>query len=308
MQQTLFSTEKQVDEVEPTGPRQLESLHRALDVLERLAHHRGEVALVDLARSLGMSKPGVYRILATMSARGYVDKSPRRTYRLGVRAWELGCAVPELRLVTVAAPFMERLTGTTRESSILGMLVGFDVVYLHRIDALQAAVRVHTDIGTRIPAHCTSTGIALLSRLGAEQFEGLVPPMLEPFTPHTITDRDKLRAEVVRTARRGYAIAVGTWRPEVAGVAASILDANGHPIAAVNVSLPRAQSTRRRLAELGDAVCAAARDVSRALRFSGVTRDQFPADGRAVLGDAPGTPGARRRARVPLLEPARRPR
>ena len=276
------------------GP-QLESLHRALDVLELLARHRGDVALADLARALGMSKAGVYRILTTMSARGYVDKSPRRTYRLGVRAWELGCAVPELRLVTVAAPFMERLTSTTRESSILGMLVGFDVVYLHRIDAFQA-VRVHTDIGTRIPVHATSTGIALLSQFDPEQFGALMPSVLEAFTPHTTTDRDQLRAEVTRTARRGYAIAVGTWRADVAGVAAAILDADGDPIAAVNVSLPRARSTRQRLAELGDATCAAAKDISRALRFSGVTRDQLPADGRGVLGDMPGL-GARRPAR-----------
>ncbi len=291
MEQTRVATGKHP---KLAAPRQLESLHRALDVLERLAQHRGEVGLADLARALGMSKAGVYRILTTMSARGYVDKSPRRSYRLGVRAWELGCAVPELRLVTVAAPFMERLTGATRESSILGMLVGFDVVYLHRIDAFQAAVRVHTDIGTRIPAHATSTGLALLSRLDAGQLEAVVPSALEPFTPDTITDRDRLRAEVARTARRGYALTVGTWRAEVAGVAAAILDADGAPIAAVNVSLPRVRSTRRRLAELGETIRATAQDVSRAFRFSGFTRADLPPDGRAGLGAPPGPIPARR--------------
>jgi IclR family acetate operon transcriptional repressor len=291
MQQTPFAPGKQAA---PAAPRQLDSLHRALDVLERLAQHRGEISLSDLARGLSMSKAGVYRILTTMSARGYVDKRPRGAYRLGVRAWELGCAVPELRLVTVAAPFMERLTSTTRESSILGMLVGFHVVYLHRIDAFQAAVRVHTDIGTRIPAHATSTGLALLSRLDAGQLEALLPPALEPFTPDTITDPDRLRGEVARTARRGYALTVGTWRAEVAGVAAAILDAEGAPIAAINVSLPRVRSTRRRLAELGETISATAQDISRALRFSGFTREQLPPDGRAGLGAAPGPTTARR--------------
>jgi DNA-binding IclR family transcriptional regulator len=203
-----------------------------------------------------------------MTARGYADKSPHRTYRLGVRAWELGCALPELRLVTVAAPFMERLTGATRESSILGMLVGFEVVYLHRIDAFQA-VRVHTDIGTRIPAHCTSTGLALLSQLSSDQFEALVPSVLDAFTSRTITDREQLRAEVGRAARRGYAISVGAWREDVAGVAAPVLDGAGRPAAAVNVSLPRARFTRARLAELGAAIGMAAMDISRALGFRG---------------------------------------
>jgi IclR family transcriptional regulator, KDG regulon repressor len=282
MRQTAFSVAKQL---EPARRGQLESLHRALDVLESLARHRGDVALADLARALGLSKAGVYRILATMNARGYVEKSPRRTYRLGVRAWELGCAVPELRLVTLAAPFMERLTGSTRESSILGMLVGFDVVYLHRIDAFQAAVRVHTDIGTRIPAHCTSTGLALLSQLTPEQFEAVVPASLRSYTARTITDRDRLWSEVLETARRGYAINVGSWREDVAGVAAAILDADGTPLAAVNVSLPRARLSRRRLRDLGEAIQEAAAGISRVLRFSRITREHLQTDERPALAD-----------------------
>jgi DNA-binding IclR family transcriptional regulator len=323
MQETAFSTGKHA---EPSAPRQLESLHRALDVLERLAQHRGGVALADLARSLGLSKAGAYRILTTMSARGYVDRSVRRTYRLGLRAWELGCGVPELRLVTVAAPFMERLTSATRESSILGILMAFEVVYLHRIDAFQA-VRVHTDIGTRIPAHCTSTGLALLSRLTGADLDAILPPALPAFTASTTTDPARLRAEIAGTVRRGYAMTVGTWREDVAGVAAPILGAEGAVLAAVNVSLPRARSTRRRLAELGEGVQATAADIARALRFSDVGRDLARAHpaahesaggaaprprrrGPPVPGDAAASPpgGAGPPGGIPSRDLARRPR
>lgn len=254
-----------------SGPEQLSSLHHAIDVLERLAGWPSETRLGDLARTLKMSKPGVYRILATLKARGYVERSGRGAYRLGLRAWELGCSAPQMRLVTVAAPFMERLTRQTHESSILGVLVAFEVVYLHRIDAGQA-VRVHTDVGTRIPAHCTSTGLAILAQLPLEQLEADLPSALPPFTPLTITDRARLRQELQRVARRGYAVNVGGWREDVAGVAAPIFAADGAVLAAVNVSLPRARFTRRRMRELGGVTQEAAADISRALRFAGGSR------------------------------------
>src|SRR5262249_40268828 len=191
---------------------------------------------------------------------------------------------------------MERVTNATHESSILGMLAGCDVVYLHRIDAFRA-VRVHTEIGTRIPVHCTSTGLALLSRLSGEQLEARIPSPLKSFTRNTITDGTQLRAEIARAARRGYAVSIGAWREDVAGVAAPILDEGGFPIAAITVSLPRTRFTRQRSAKLGSAIQAAASEISRAMRFSKVTRDPLVVDRGLSAGDGQTTgaaPGRRR--------------
>jgi DNA-binding IclR family transcriptional regulator len=246
---------------------ELGSLHHALDALEALAAQRHEVTLADLSRSVSVSKSGLYRILATLVARGYAARTRTRAYRLGVRLWELGCRVPDLGLVEVAAPFMQRLTRDTDETCQLGILVGFDVVYLHRVEAGQP-VRVHTEIGSRIEAHCTSTGMALLAQLPGEELARVLPARLRRVAPETIVSRRKLVAELARVRARGYAAGRGYWREDVAGVAAPLFGRDGAAVAALNIAAPSLRFTKQRMAEVADAVCRTAGQISAALGFS----------------------------------------
>jgi DNA-binding IclR family transcriptional regulator len=246
---------------------ELGSLHHALDAIEALAAQRHEVTLADLSRSLSVSKSGLYRILATLTARGYAAKTRTRAYRLGVRLWELGCRVPDLGLVEVAAPFMQRLTRDTDETCQLGILVGFDIVYLHRVEAGRS-VRVHTEIGSRIEAHCTSTGMALLAQLPGDELARVLPARLRRVTPETIVNRAKLMAELARVRARGYAVGRGYWREDVAGVATPLFGRDGATVAALNVAAPRVRFTKQRMAEVADLLCRTARQISAALGFS----------------------------------------
>src|SRR5262249_28053486 len=83
-------------------------------------------------------------------------------------------------------------------------------------------VRVNAAVGDRIPAHCTSTGLALLASLDDAHVERLLPRKLLPVTGKTLTRRDALLAEVARIRNRGYAINRGGWRIDVGGIAAPI--------------------------------------------------------------------------------------
>jgi IclR family transcriptional regulator, KDG regulon repressor len=279
----------------PGAAQGLASLNHALDVLEALAAARGGAALADLAREVSISKSGLYRILSTLSARGYAAKTEDRSYRLGVRLWELGCRVRDVELVEVAAPFMQALTRASDETCQLGILVGFDVIYVHRVEAGRA-VRVHTEIGSRIQAHCTSTGMALLASLPPDRLAEVLPTTLKGISRYTITDRAKLLAELACVRRRGYAIGRGYWREDVCGVAAVILGAGGEPVASLNIAAPRNRFTRERMLVLGDLTCRTARQISASLGFS---RNDGSPEGAASPADrssrAPGAP-ARRRA------------
>jgi DNA-binding IclR family transcriptional regulator len=251
--------------------RPLTGVAHALAALEHLAASSQAQPLASIARALHMSKPGAHRLLATLVAHGYADHYQGGLYRLGLRAWELGRAVPELGIVAIAAPVMQDLTRQTDESSILGVLSGCETVYLHRVDAGQA-VRVHTDVGSRLPAHCTSTGLALLATLPEADLAAILPATLEAISPDTITTPEALRAELAQTRARGYAINFGGWRIDVAGVAASILDSAGRPAGALCIAVPRYRVTQAKLHALGRQVRVAACSVAATLAGDGGAR------------------------------------
>ncbi len=246
------------------GERGLSGLGRGLDALELLAVRRGDVPLGEIARALRMSKPGVHRVLATLRRRGYVKHGEGGIYRLGLKAWEIGCAVPALGLVQIATPVIERLTRTVEEGAILGALDGFDVVYLQHVDGPNP-IRVHAEIGARISAHCTSTGLALLAHLPTDQLDAILPTQLSAVGPHTITSHDALRRELTRTRARGYAVNQGGWRVEVGGVAAPIFGVDGIAFAAVCVAAPRFRMTRDWLRRVPPMVVRAAQQITASL-------------------------------------------
>lgn len=243
------------------GERGLSGLGHGLDALELLATRRGDMPLGDIARALRMSKPGTHRVLATLRQRGYVEHEEGGIYRLGLKAWEVGCAVPALGLVQTATPVMERLTRTIEEGTILGALDGFEVVYLHRVDG-PGAIRVHAEIGARIAAHCTSTGLALLAHLPPERLEAILPEQLPAISEQTITSTETLKRELVRTRARGYGVNQGGWRADVGGVAAPIFGTDGVAFAALCVAAPRFRMNRAWFRRVPPAVVAAADQIT----------------------------------------------
>ena len=219
------------------------SLGTGLDILELLARERRALALGEIAQALGLAKSGTHRLLATLAARGYVEHDEGGIYRLGIKTWEIGHAVPKLDLVHVAAPAMEALARRLDEAAILGVREGFHVFYPHLVESSQP-VRVHARVGDRIPAHCTSTGLCLLAHLSEEQLDALMPAVLEPVTQFTITDPRELKRELARVRARGHAINNGGWRADVGGVAVPIFGPDGAVAAGLCVSAPRYRMTR----------------------------------------------------------------
>lgn len=242
----------------------MSGLGHGLDTLEFLAASGAPMALGEIARALGMSKPGAHRVLATLRRRGYVEHAEGGVYRLGLKAWEIGAAVPILGLVQIATPIMERLTRAVGEGTILGALDGFEVVYLQRVDSPNP-IRVHAAVGARIAAHCTSTGLALLAHLPADRLDALLPASLPAVSPLTLTSHEALRREFGRVRARGYAINLGGWRVEVGGVAAAIFGPDGIAFAALCVAAPRYRMNREWFRRVPPAVVEAAHQVTAAL-------------------------------------------
>lgn len=244
------------------------ALDKALDLLEAVGSAPDGLGQAALAERFGLPRTTVYRLLATLVARGLLRRDPlRRVYCLGMRCFEMArqaYAMPDL--AAAAALELRALRDLTGETSYLAALDGREVVALERCDGAHSE-RSSSALGQRKPVHCTSQGKAILSVLPDAERDALVRGLaLKALTPRTITDRRRLQAELRVTAARGYAIDDEEIVPGVRCVGAPIVDGHGQVRGALSVAGPAWRLTPERLELLGPEVAEAARRVGAQLR------------------------------------------
>ncbi|MFD0470736.1 IclR family transcriptional regulator [Nonomuraea thailandensis] len=238
------------------------SLRRALTLLDHVREHPG-LTLTQLAEAAGLSKSTVLRLTVPLVEAKLLDRD-RRTgvYRLGHGTLRLGQAyLATLDLRAVAAGESHRLMSEVRETVHLVVHDHPHVVYIDKVEN-EANVRMASRIGSRGPLHSTAVGKAILAWLPEELLAELV---LEPRTRHTITDAERLRAELAHIRRRGYAVDDRENEPEVRCVAAPIFNHHDAVAAAISVSGLTSRITAARVRELGPLVAGAAVRISRKL-------------------------------------------
>lgn len=225
------------------------TLAKGLEVLEALSDVE-EVGLTELARRQGVSGPTLFRILATLAARGYVVKSERGRYRLSLKTWEIGAkAVRRLPLRDLARPLMERMSADTGETVHLSVLRGSGIVIIDKIDSPHP-VRVDTFVGLAAPAHCSATGKAILAFMAPEALERALPPRLPRYTGATVTDRAALARELAQVRRAGWARNREEWREGVCAAAVPLRDGSGAVIASLSVTVPTSRFTSEAVREV----------------------------------------------------------
>ena len=151
----------------------VQSLDRAFELLELMADAGGEVALSQLAAASGLPVPTIHRIVRTLVASGYVLQLPSRRYALGPRLIGLGESASRT-VEAWAGPHLLTLAESTGETANLAMLDGDMVVYVAQVPSSRHTVRMFTEVGRRVYAHCTGVGKAMLAQLPEDEVRGLV--------------------------------------------------------------------------------------------------------------------------------------
>ena len=227
----------------PTAP--LSSVRNAARVLKAFSRTERELGVTELARRLGLTTSTVHRLLVTLVDEALLERGPGGTYRLGLPVYELGLTVfPNLDLHEAALPVLASLRQSTMETVQMGVLDGLDVVYVERLESPR---RSGSSIaaGTGFPAHATSSGKVLLAHLPAHVLrERLLDWRPTRLTPHTITERGVLQAELTRVAERGWAQNIEEGALGAASVAAPVRDQDGTVIAAISVVGPVSRARR----------------------------------------------------------------
>lgn len=244
------------------APRLVE---RALRTLELFAEHEGPLGITDLSRMLGLNKSTVHRILQVLVKRGYVTKDPQtRKYSLGYKILEIsGALLNRIQLRNVAGAQMVKLANDTMQTVRLGILDQGEILYVDHAEG-KDPIRLHIQVGSRGPVHCTAAGKAMLAFMDKEDVDLILAQHpLRAFTPNTITDPTDFKAELERTKKRGYAFSNEEFSPDVRAIAAPIFDFRGKVVGAVSLIAVSLRMQQKKSTGFARRVKEAAYDISK---------------------------------------------
>ncbi len=214
------------------------ALAKHLRVLGAFDARLPSLTLTELAERAGLAKSTAHRLLAELEREGLVERWPDRSYRLGVRLYELASRTPgALGLRETARPFLIHVQSVVHQHTQLAVLAGTDVVYIERFSAKDSAIN-HTIVGGRTPVTVSSFGLAMLAHAPAETVAAVVAGGFHPFTEHSIRDEGELHAALRRIRADGVAVLPGHIHPDSTGIAVPVWGPHGQVYASVGVIVP----------------------------------------------------------------------
>lgn len=218
----------------------IQSVSHALDILESFTRTEDELGVTELSKRLGLHKNNIFRLLATLEHRGYIEQNrSTENYRLGPKTLQLGAIFIEQRECRrQARPILENLMAASGETAVVAVLRGSNVIYMDSVETTKT-VRVVSRVGAILPAHCTAVGKVQLAALPVAEIERLYPETaLKPLTDKSLKTRDALIADLKTVAEKGYAIEHEESELDVKSIAVPVRDFSRNVIAAVGIVAP----------------------------------------------------------------------
>jgi DNA-binding IclR family transcriptional regulator len=242
-------------------------LHKAFRLLELFSEEVTELTPAEITARLGYNKTTCFRLISNFEEEGFLDQDPdTHKYRLGMKLFFLGNLVRPYRyLKEVAKPLLEKLNQQSGETVHLAVLHRGEALYVDKIESKRTVRVVVSQVGRKLPAHCTGVGKVLLAHLPTEQVEEIVAAKgLAPFTQNTISTYDRLKRELANIVKQGFAYDNEEIEIGLKCTAAPVF-VDKHVVAALSVSVPRERFDENREA-LVHMVIDTARELTRVLK------------------------------------------
>lgn len=229
-------------------PNFMTSLARGLAVIRGFSREKRHMTIAQLSQKTGIPRAAVRRCLYTLARLGYVASEDGRNFALRPKLLGLGHAyLSSTPLVVTAQPFLDRVSDAVNESCSLAILDGDEILYLAR-SVTSRIMSVTLNIGSRLPAYCTSIGYVLLAHLPEPDLDAYLARVeFRPFTERTITSSGKLREVLKATRQAGYAIADQEMELGIRSIAVPVSDTSGKAVAGINVIVQAARVSVRQM-------------------------------------------------------------
>ena len=254
------------------GSKKETPLVRAVDhALQLLSCYteKEEMGVTELSKKLGLHKNNVFRILATLEFRGYIEQNKKTEgYRLGPKIFELGLIFKyQMGLIKHAKPIMEEIVKRHNETVYLGVLRDIYAIYIDNVETTHT-VRVVSRVGSQIPAYASAIGKVQLAYLPTDELERLLRDRkLKAYTEKTITDKNLLMEELKKVAEEGYALDNEEFEDDVKCVAAPIRDYTRWVVAGLSISGPAFRMNEEAMPHLIETVKWGALQISKSLGY-----------------------------------------
>ncbi|MBK5276048.1 MAG: IclR family transcriptional regulator [Desulfuromonadales bacterium] len=246
----------------------IQTVSRALDLLEQFQEGDAELGLIDLTSRLNLQKNNVFRLVATLKARNYIEvNNSTGKYRLGIKTRALGqIATRQVDFAYHARPYLSELKQQCHETCYFSVIKDGYTCYIDGVES-DLPVRVTQRLGSSRPLYCTAAGRVHLAYMDRQkQMELVSGSELKQLTARTITDPDLLKSELDKVAQQGYAIDDQEHDAGVMEIATPVFDTHGAVIGALSISGPEMRLSGLRLEnELLPLLCQSAKSFSNAL-------------------------------------------
>lgn len=256
--------------MESTGNPQtgtVQSVDRALQLLEELAGHSDGMRLSDLARATRLAPSTTHRLLTTLERRGFAQfDAPTTRWHVGRRAFAVGIAFTRWQsFIAAAMPFLRNLRDATRETANLGVLEEGEVVTVAQVESREI-IRAIAPPGGRTPVMNSGMGKAIIATWPDDAINALVARHgLRPVTQNSLRRPEDVHAEIALIRQRGYAFDDEEFTPGLRCVAAVVWAPTGDPLGALSVSALSARLSPADMPALGLRVRALAHELTEVL-------------------------------------------
>ena len=248
----------------------IQAVSHALDLLEQFHGDIDELGVTELSKRLKLHKNNVFRLLATLESRGYIEQNKAtENYRLGLKALELGQTfIKQMGLLRQAKPILEQIVEESNETAYVAIYKENYIVYLDVVET-NLTVRVVSRVGSRLPAYCTASGKVHMAYMTEEELDALLHDVkLVPHTSTTITSPEAINAEMAKIREQGYAFDDEELDLGVRCIAAPIRDYTRRIVGAISISGPTMRiSNARTESELVPLVLKASAELSTRLGY-----------------------------------------
>lgn len=242
---------------------------RALRLLTALARERSALTLQELADLQNLPVSTVHRLVGVLQAEGFLVRSSHgKLYSLGPAVRGLVASTSSDLVRRISEPVMRKLNVATRETVILGEIVGENAICFATQEG-RRALRMYVQPGSDLPLHAAATGRLLLSDFDDETARSLLEAHapLERWTAKTKTDIDEVLRHLETVRSRGYDICDDEMQNSTWAVAAPLIDAGGRIRASLGLVAPlQAVRGQEQSAAFTLAVIRAAQEISDELR------------------------------------------
>ncbi|MCF6320511.1 MAG: helix-turn-helix domain-containing protein [Rhizobiaceae bacterium] len=248
---------------------QVQSLTRALSILNAIAEDEQGLTLSEVAIKVGLPPSTAHRHLTTMQQERFVRfDGSSGTWLIGVQAFLTGNAFIDSRdIASLARPQMKRLMETSGETVNLAIADEDqgNVIYLAQVEC-RHMMRAISRPGERIPMYCTAVGKAILAAMPDSSVSSILRKTgLKRVTDKTITSPGKLREELSKIAADGYAVDNEEHAVGLRCIASVIYNEHGEPTAAISLLGPVARISERQISEFGKLAREAAASITMAI-------------------------------------------